>query len=63
VINKRLKNDQAQAFAEKSKYKRLLDNELDKNKKRPAKEDLTILSQSHNFLSLQSQSSRDLAAQ
>ena len=44
VINKRLKNDQAQANAEKSKYKRLLDNEIDKNKKRTGKEDAVMLS-------------------
>lgn len=44
VINKRLKNDQATAQAEKSKYKRLLDNEIDKNKKRIGKEDAGALS-------------------
>lgn len=49
VINKRLKNDQAQAYAEKSKYKRLLDNEIDKNKKRVGVKD-ELLSQSHNFM-------------
>ena len=48
TINKRLKNDHAQSNADKVKFKRLFDNEMEKNKKRLGNKDDLDLAKEHS---------------